>query len=101
MTDVEMLGGGRAPPPLNFKEGEMKIDPEFRNLIPPLTEEEYSSLEVSIMAEGCRDAIVCWDDLIVDGNNRFEICQKHNLKFKTLDKAFDNRDEAKIWIITN
>lgn len=36
----------------------MRIDNEFKNLIPALTDEEYKGLEQSILSEGCRDALV-------------------------------------------
>jgi len=79
-----------------------KIIEEFKNLIPPLTNEEYNLLERSILEEGVRDPLVIYGDLmIVDGHNRFEIAQKHNLDFKTVSKEFKNMDEIKIWIIEN
>jgi len=31
----------------------LTIDPEFRDLIPPLTDEERELLEASILKEGC------------------------------------------------
>ena len=42
-----------------------------------------------------------WNDCVLDGHNRYEICQKHHIGFKTLEKEFDNEEEAKIWIIHN
>ena len=48
---------------------ELIIDPEFKELIPPLTAEEYSGLEQSIIAEGCREPIITWDNIIIDGHN--------------------------------
>lgn len=42
-----------------------------------------------------------WNDTILDGHNRYELCQKHEIGFKCLEKEFDNEDEAKIWIIRN
>lgn len=39
-------------------------------------------LERSILAEGCRDALVLWGDVLVDGHNRYGICQKHGLPFQ-------------------
>ena len=80
---------------------DIKVKQEFINLIPPLTQSEYDLLEVSILAEGCRDALVVWDDRIVDGHNRYEICQKHDIGFQTVERTFADRDEAKIWIIQN
>ena len=50
---------------------ELRIDNDFASLIPPLTDEEYTHLEQSIIAEGCRDALVVWNDTIVDGHHRY------------------------------
>lgn len=74
---------------------------DFQNLIPPISREEYDFLEQSILDEGCREAIVTWDDIILDGHNRYEICQKHSIGFKILEKEFSNEEEAKFWIIRN
>lgn len=79
----------------------IRIDPEFKNLIPPLTDEEYDGLRDSLLYEGCRDALVVWDDVLVDGHNRYEICEKHGIPYDTIDMEFRNRDEAKLWIYKN
>jgi site-specific DNA-methyltransferase (adenine-specific) len=42
------------------QEMNMKIDQEFKALIPPLTPEEYSQLEANLIADGCRDPLVVW-----------------------------------------
>ena len=55
---------------------ELRIDEEFRTIIPPLSAAEYSNLEQSLRLEGCRDAITVWDGVIVDGHNRYEICTR-------------------------
>ena len=81
--------------------GEIRIDPEFKALIPPLTAEEYAGLEESIVREGCRDALVLWMGILVDGHNRYEICQKHGIPFETREIELDDRDEAIMWIIMN
>lgn len=82
-------------------ENKLRIDPEFKNLIPPLTAEEYAGLEESILAEGCRDALILWDGILIDGHNRFEICTKHNIPFKTVTKDFASREDVKLWMIGN
>lgn len=79
----------------------MIIDNEFKSLIPSLTNEEYKQLEENIINEGCRDALVTWNDTIVDGHNRYEICTKNNLPYKTSTKDFKGREEAIEWIIRN
>ena len=77
------------------------IDEEFKNLIPPLSDVERKGLEDSILKEGCRDAIITWHGVIVDGHNRYSICTKHNIPFKTLEKDFKSRDEAILYMIDN
>ena len=79
----------------------MIIDKEFADLIPPLTEEEYRGLEASIVAEGCRDALIAWKDTLVDGHNRFKICTEHGIAFQVLQKDFADRDAVKLWMLGN
>lgn len=80
---------------------ELMVDSEFKNLIPPLTQEEYTQLEENILKEGCRDSLVVWNGTIVDGHNRYEICTKHNIEFETTDMEFEKREEVIEWIIRN
>ena len=79
----------------------IKIDPEFQTLIPPLSDDEYQRLEKSILAEGVRECIITWDGTIIDGHNRYRICQKHGLECPSIERSFQSRDAAKIWIIEN
>lgn len=62
----------------------IRIDEELRAYIDPLTPDEYAALEQSLLAEGCRDALVLWGDLLVDGHNRHAICSKHGIAFNTV-----------------
>jgi len=79
----------------------LRIDPEFKAIIPPLQSDERALLEQSIRAEGCRDAIVVWDGTIIDGHNRYEICSRFDVPFQTKEMAFADRYEAMNWIIMN
>lgn len=77
------------------------IDEEFKNLIPPLSDVERKGLEDSILKEGCRDAIITWHGVIVDGHNRYDICTKHNIPYKTVQREFESREAVIEWIILN
>ena len=79
----------------------MKVDSEFQSLVPPLTLAEFSQLEASIVAEGCRDALVVWRGVVLDGHNRYDICMRHEIPFETTELELPDRDAAKIWIIRN
>ena len=79
------------------------IDPKLHELIPPLSAEERELLEVSIKAEGCRDALVIWQgkNTLLDGHNRYEICLEHGIDFNTHEIPLADHDGAKDWIIRN
>lgn len=78
------------------------INEDLRAYIDPLTEDEYAALECSLLSEGCRDALVLWGDLLVDGHNRYGICQKHGISFNTVqNKTFQSIDDVHLWMIEN
>jgi len=79
----------------------LRIDPELRALIPPLTEEEKRLLEESIVSEGCRDPLVVWGDVLIDGHNRYDICMRRDVPFRVVQREFADKHEAKDWIIRN
>lgn len=80
----------------------MKVDPEFRSLIPPLRPDERAALEASILAEGCRDALVTWHGVLLDGHNRMEICTAHGIAYKAREvEGVIDRLDAQIWILEN
>ncbi|BDR10449.1 plasmid replication/partition related protein [Comamonas thiooxydans] len=79
---------------------ELKIDEGLKAYIDPLTPDEHESLERSILAEGCRDSLVVWGDLLIDGHNRYGICQKHGLPYNTVQATqFKNMDDVHLWMI--
>lgn len=80
---------------------ELKIKPAFKALLPPLSDSELVALEASIAAEGCRNSLVVWRGTIVDGHNRYAICQKLGVPFKTIEREFRDELEAKLWIRQN
>ncbi len=76
------------------------VSPELKAYIDPLTPDEYDALERSLLSEGCRDALVLWGDLLVDGHNRYGICQKHGLSFQTVQNPrFQSMDDVHLWMI--
>ena len=79
----------------------LQIDQEFKELIPPLSKEEFNLLEENILKFGCIDPICTWNNTIIDGHNRYSICTKHNLKFNIQAFKFELREEAKDWICAN
>ena len=81
----------------------MRIEKEFEELLPPLTDEEFRQLEDNILRDGIRDPLVVWktpsgNEVLVDGHNRLKIAQKHNLKYETTYMTFNDFDDVKLWI---
>ena len=84
----------------------IKIDEEFKSLIPPLSKEEFAQLEENCIKEGIRDPLVVWHvpagyNILIDGHNRYQISQEHNLPFEVVSKSFNLREDAEEWIIKN
>lgn len=79
----------------------MQIKEQFKSLIPPLSPEEFNQLEKNILQDGCRDPLVVWGDVLVDGHNRYAICTKHNLPFKTTTIEFESDAHARVWMRSN
>ena len=74
--------------------------PEMEQLLPPLSVEQFSALERDILENGCYAPIIVNEDMvIVDGHNRFRICEKHGLPFKMLVFSFADLLEAKQWAL--
>ena len=80
---------------------DLTVDPEFRDLIPPLNEEELKLLEESLVADGCESPLIVWNGVIVDGHNRYAICRKHGIPFSIQEKNFSSRDDAMLWMLRN
>jgi hypothetical protein len=80
---------------------EITIDPEFKALLDPLEDDELRQLEENILRDGCRDPLVVWNNILIDGHNRHEICTRHDLPFETITMVFNDRDAAMDWMDAN
>lgn len=74
------------------------IDKGFQLLKRPLWQEKYIELENSLKSQGCISPIITWNNVIIDGVNRYEICRKYNIPFLSLEKYFISREEAIAYI---
>ena len=82
---------------------DLRIDKEFAEKIPPLTEEEFNQLKANILAEGrIINPLITWNGVIVDGHNRYRIAQDHpEISYETYEKEFSDRYEVIAWICKN
>lgn len=79
------------------------IDVEFRDLIPPSTDDERTLLKERLVAEGCRDALVVWAEtnILLDGHNRLAICEETGVGYRVAPKSLPSRAAAREWILRN
>lgn len=77
------------------------IDPEFQTVAPPLMESEMGLLREDIIDHGCKFPLITWNGILIDGHNRYAICRANDIPFAVEEMEFENRTEAKLWIIKN
>lgn len=79
----------------------IKVDAELKALIPPLSKQEREQLEQNIIENGCRDPLVVWNGLIVDGHNRYEICTRLGIDYKVVEIDLQDRNAVEDWMDAN
>lgn len=79
----------------------LEIDQEFKTLIRPLRKDEYLQLEVNLTIDGCREPIITWNNIIIDGHNRYEICNRLRIPYAVREMPFESREQAIVWICNN
>ncbi|CAH0997686.1 hypothetical protein EMA8858_03820 [Emticicia aquatica] len=89
---------------------------ELKNLIPPLSNEEFEQLQSNILEHGCQSPLQLWQTpkssigiasensgdiayVLVDGHNRYKICVNNNLPFEVYLLSFESLKEAKDYMI--
>lgn len=81
----------------------LTVEPEFRDKIPPLTDEEFKKLEENILADGeVREPLVVWNNTIIDGHHRWRIIQNHpEIPYKVKQMTFADKWAAIVWMCHN
>lgn len=89
---------------------------ELKDFIPPLNTDEFSSLEESIIANGCRTPLLIWDTtqgvinpssenpsdaafVLFDGHHRYEICKRNGIDFQIDLMSFPTIEDVKDFMI--
>lgn len=84
---------------MTFQINDIKINPEYAELVSTLTEEEYDSLKSSINENGLYLPIIINEHgIILDGHHRFEACKQLGTKIKLLEKKFKNKSDEIIFV---
>lgn len=87
---------------------------QLHNLIPPLTGDELSQLEQNVLKHGVKDPLTIWETtarsagtgpeetpayILIDGHNRHQLIQKHQLDFRINLVQFTSLEEVKDYMI--
>ena len=81
--------------------GSPRVDPEFLELAAPMDEPTREALRESLRAEGCRDALVVWEekDVLLDGHNRLALCRELGIAYRVTKLSFPDRATAMAWFV--
>lgn len=79
---------------------ELKVEREFQEKIPPLTEAEFDQLRENILNDGeVYEPIAVWNGIIVDGHNRWKIIKEHpEIPYKIREMDFTDKWAAFDWM---
>lgn len=76
------------------------IDPELRDLLPPITNEERGALAADILKNGCYSPIICMEDMtLLDGHHRYDVCTEHGIPYRMVILGFEDKLAAKEWMV--
>ena len=82
----------------------MKVDEEYRSLLPPLSRPESEALKRSIKEDGLHYPIIAdKHGIVLDGHNRLKVCRELGIKprFEVRDFSNDRLREKKFVIVSN
>lgn len=82
---------------------QFRVEPEFQNKIPPISEDEFKQLRENILAAGeVYEPLVVWNGVLVDGHNRWKIIQESpDIKYKVRRMDFPDKWAAFEWMYKN
>jgi hypothetical protein len=106
--DFSNLLGGAFANKVSEEDGirsKVVIRENLKALIPPLTQEELSQLELNLFNDGIREPLILWqvedEYVLVDGHNRYSFCQKFKRKFPFKVMQFESEEDVKDWMVKN
>lgn len=84
-------------------QGPFRIDPEFQNKIPPISEDEFRQLRENILTAGeVYEPLVVWDGVLVDGHNRWKVIQERpEVEWRIREMDFPDKWAAFDWMYKN
>lgn len=81
----------------------LRIEPEFKDKIPPLLSEEFALLREDILKAGMvYSPIRTWNDVVIDGHHRLKVIRENpDIVWRTQEMEFADKWEAFDWMYRN
>ena len=79
----------------------LRIDPEFKRLVPPLPPIERKLMVERFRSGTRRGSINVWGTFILVDYELFDFCQQKHIPFDIVRVSLKNREEAMAWICAN
>lgn len=80
--------------------GDIVIDPEYAQLVPPLKKEKHRALRASIERDGLWEPIIInTENVVLDGHHRFKICQELGVLPRFTVKRFNSKNQERKYVI--
>lgn len=83
------------------KNKELIIDEDIRDRLPKISEVEYENLKQSLIKYGCIESLIIWNNILIDGHIRYEICKEYDIEFTTIKRNFKDKNDVLKWIDFN
>jgi ParB-like chromosome segregation protein Spo0J len=79
---------------------QLVINEKYKDLVPPLTTEEYNELKQSIKEKGLWVPIIInSQNVVLDGHHRFKICEELGIEARTLTRDFETDNHEALFVI--
>ena len=73
----------------------LRLNPQYHELLPKMSEEEFTELKISIQTEGQHYSIIVNEDLeVLDGHHRFRACNELRIEPCLLYTSPSPRDRS-------
>ena len=73
-------------------------DRVFLSLSVPFEPEREMEFEKSLLRDGCREPIIVWEGVIIEGYKRYRICAAEAIDFPVKEMDFPSEEEAISWV---
>ena len=79
----------------------MRVHPDLRFLVAPLSEQVRADLKARLLQNGCSTPIRVWENIVLVDYEAFEICKAHGIPMTVSRIRLGSLEEATAWVCKN